>query len=199
MPQHSKMIIKDVRCVYTTVQSPWERGDGKPGKYSLRILIPKSDKGTIKTIRSHVKSVLIAEFGSKCLENIGNYKSPLRDGDTDENVQDKGPIYKGMYFMNIRSYDKPGVVNRFNEIATEKELEEHCYPGAYVHVSAGFFPFNHSGLKGVGAGLNNIMLRMRGDRLNREAATDAFGNYADETEEFDEFDDVKYVDEMVPF
>ena len=85
----------------------------KHGFYSTAILIPKSDRETLKKIKdltdaTKVDPKTVATIGGKFLDS---YKTPLRDGDTDRDVE-KYPFYKGHYFLNAKSKFQPNVVDR---------------------------------------------------------------------------------------
>jgi len=96
--------------------------------------------------------------------------------------------------MNANSDRKPGIVNRNNEPADQDDIEELCYSGAYFHASVNFYGFKaKDGSKpGVAVGLNNVMLRKKGDRLDGSvSATSEFADYAegDSDDDIDDFDD----------
>jgi hypothetical protein len=98
-----------------------------------------------------------------------------------------------MVFFNANSGKQPGVVNRRGKPAGVDDLEEMCYSGCYYHVSVNFyyFPAKDGGLPGVAVGLNNLMLRKEGERLDGStSAVSDFADFAvdDEDEEID-FDD----------
>lgn len=173
----SKLILQDVRCSYVFVTSPRKKDDGTDGNYSLQILLPKDDPQVGK-VKKAIKEALIEKFGDSAWDKKGRYKLPLRDGDEERD----GEEYEGMYFMNANSGKKPGVVNRNNEPADQDDLEEYCYSGAHFHVSCNFYGFDSKdgGKPGVAIGLNNVMLRKKGDRLDGSvAATSEFADFAE--------------------
>lgn len=167
-PSTSKVITGKVRLSYVNVFDVNDKG-----KYSVAILIPKSDKATIDKIKAAVESVKTEAksaqvWGSKFL---ASFKTPLRDGDTDRDVE-KNPEYKGHYFVNCNSGQKPGVVDAaLNPIMDKSEV----YSGCYARVSVNFYPFNVDGNKGIAAGLNNVQKLAEGDPLSgRSRAEDDF-------------------------
>ena len=164
----TKVITGKVRLSYVSV---FETND--KGKYSTASLIPKSDKATIDKIKAAVESVktdpkAATTWGSKFL---ASFKTPLRDGDTDRDVE-KNPEYKGCYFVNCNSGQKPGVVDaQLNPIMDKSEV----YSGCYARVSINLYPFNVDGNKGIAAGLNNVQKLADGDALSgRARAEDDF-------------------------
>lgn len=171
----AKVIIQDVRCSYVFIEEPRKTNDDTEGKYSIQVIIPK-DNPQIKKIKVAIQEAAKEKFGDSI--KMGTLKLPLRDGDEER----EGEEYENSYFINVNSARKPGVVNKANEPADADDMSEYCYSGAYFHVSINFYAFNFEGKKGVAAGLNNIMLRKKGDRLDGAvAATSEFSEFADES------------------
>src|SRR5690606_42061011 len=74
--------------------------DGQEPKYSVSILIPKTDKATLAKIERAIEAAKqqgLSMWGGKVPANL---KTPLRDGDTD---RPDDPAYKGHYFINATS------------------------------------------------------------------------------------------------
>ena len=182
-----KIIVQNVRCSYVFVESPRKKDNGEDGKYSIQILIPKNDP-QIKKINRLIKEALEDTHGAGTWAKKGMYKLPLRDGDEERD----SPEYEGMYFMNANSGRKPGIVNRSGEPADQDDLEEMCYSGAVFHVSVNLYgyPAKDGGKPGVAVGLNNLMLRKAGERLDGSVgATSDFAEFAEEGGAIDDFDD----------
>jgi hypothetical protein len=118
-------------------------------------LVDKKDKETLAKINGAVdkfktdpKAVTI--WGSKFL---ASFKTPLRDGDTERDT-DKYPEYKGHYFINANTYNKPSVVDaKMNDIIDKSEL----YSGCYGRVSIMPASYNVDGNKGIKFYLNSIL------------------------------------------
>jgi hypothetical protein len=174
------IILKDVRCSFVFVTRP-----NKNGKYQVQPLVPKDSPQAKKLLQLENKLMKEA-FG----ENVkrGRLKLPLRDGDEDRDTEE----YEGMYFLNAYSSSAPGIVTRTNEPPAQDELEELCFSGAFYHVSINIYsyPSKDGGKPGLAIGLNNIMLRKKGDRLDgRKSATSEFAEYAEEETDSNEWDD----------
>lgn len=185
-----KMIFQNVRCSYVFIEEPRKPSkddddDGnssKKGKYSVQILIPKNDP-QVKKAKALAIKVAKEKFGEKV--KLGMLKMPLRDGDEERDSEE----YEGMYFLNANSSKKPGIVNKANEPADADDLEQYGYSGCYFHVSVNFYGFKVEGNKGVAVGLNNVMLRKAGQRLDGStSASDDFEEFAEEGGD-DDFDD----------
>jgi hypothetical protein len=167
-PAPTKLVTGKVRLSYVNV---FETND--KGKYSVAILIPKTDKATLDKVKAAIEAVKTdaksaTTWGSKFL---ASFKTPLRDGDTDRDVE-KSPEYKGCYFVNCNSGQKPGVVDaQLNPILDKSEV----YSGCYGRVSINLYPFNVDGNKGIAAGLNNLQKMAEGEPLSgRSRAEDDF-------------------------
>ncbi len=170
----NKVITGEVRFSYVNIFHP-----NKDGKYSISILIPKSDKKTIKRIEKAIQVARDIDGGDK-LGNRKNIKLPLRDGDTDRD--DK--VYAGHYFINASSRIRPGVVDRNLEEILDEEM---VYSGCYGKASITFYAYNVEGNRGIAAGLNNIQFTSKGKRLdNRVSAAREFDVYTDDDEDDDD-------------
>ena len=185
-----KIILQNVRCSYVYAHKMRKnKDDGSPGGYGIQILLPKNDP-QVKKFNRLVTNVLIDAVGEQSAAKRGRFKLPLRDGDDERD----GEEYENMYFMSANSYiNKPGIVNKANEPADQDDIDELCYSGAYFHVSVNiyFFKAKDGGKPGIALGLNNIMLRKKGDRLDGTvAATSEFSDYADGDDEFSDDDDL---------
>jgi hypothetical protein len=168
MATSTKVITGKVRLSYVNV---FEVND--KGKYSTAILIPKSDKATIDKIKAAVDAVKAEPKSSQIWGGkfLASFKTPLRDGDTDRDVE-KNPEYKGCYFVNCNSGQKPGVVDaQLNPIMDKSEV----YSGCFARVSINFYAYSVDGNKGIAAGLNNVQKLADGDSLSgRARAEDDF-------------------------
>ncbi len=189
----TKVVTGKVRLSYTHVFEP-QSIDGGDEKYSTAILIPKSDKETLRKIKAAVDAALElgkSKWGGKIPANA---KKPLRDGD-EERPEDEA--YAGHYFLNASSKNKPGIAKpigkdaegktKFQEITDTTEV----YSGCYAKVSLNFYPFDAKGNRGVAAGLNNLVKVQDGDFLGgRSNVKDDFAD-----EEFDDLgDDDNFLD-----
>ena len=136
------------------------------------MLIPKSDKTTIKALRAAQQEALAAgkdsRFGGKIPKD---WADTIHDGDEDADL-DKNPEYEGHLYMSVSSKTKPGIVDQ-NVQAILDSTE--VYSGCYARVSVNCFPYSNSGNKGVSFGLNHVQKLADGDFLGgRSKAEDDF-------------------------
>lgn len=179
----TKVITNKVRFSYVHVFEPEAVGESEDKKYSVSLIIPKTDKETLKLIKQAIENAKEAGKVSKFNGKIpAGLKTPLRDGD-EERPDDEA--YQNAYFINASAYTKPGVVDReMNPITDEGEF----YSGCYGRASVTFFPFNASGNKGIATGLNHVQKTAEGEALGGRVAVDV--DFDDEPDFEDEDDDI---------
>lgn len=172
------LVTGKVRLSYEHVWEPAAIKDGEP-KYSVSLIIPKSDTKTIKAIQDAVEQAKQdgkAKFGGRIPANL---KLPLRDGDI-ERPEDEA--YADSYFINANSKDKPQIVDKqVQPILDRNEV----YSGCYARVSISIYPFNTNGNRGIACGLGNIQKIADGEPLGgRTRAEDDFDSYENEDDDF---------------
>lgn len=174
----TKVITGKVRFSYAHVFEPKAVGDdGAAKKYSVALIISKSDKKTLKKIEEAVAAAIeagkVKVFGGKVPKKL---KLPLRDGD-DEREDD--PSYEKAMFLNASSFDKPGIIDANLDPIMDKE---DFYSGCYGRASVNFYAFNRNGSVGVACGLNNLQKLEDGERLagGGSSAEDDFGSADDD-------------------
>ena len=188
----TKVKIGEVRFSYVHIFTPEAVAEGSDKKYSVSLIIPKSNKKLVAEIKTAIDAAIEAgvaqKFGGKRPLNL---RSPLRDGDLEKADDD---AYAGAYFINATSKTKPGVVKRVKINGQNKLVEvvdeQDIYSGCYGIVSINFFPYNNAGNKGIGAGLNNVLKTNDGDYLGgRSSAQTDFGGVNLDAFDNDENDD----------
>lgn len=169
----------DTRWSYANVWEP-KSINGGTAKYSVSLIIPKSDTKTIAKIEAAIKAAY--DEGQVKLKGNGRsvpaltaIKTPLRDGDT-ERPDDSA--YANSYFINANSATAPGIVDAdCNPILTRSEV----YSGVYGRASINFYAFNSNGNKGIACGLNNLQKIRDGEPLGgKSSAASDFGTDDDE-------------------
>lgn len=177
-----KIVTGEVRLSFPHVFSPHAFNNEEP-KYSVMLLIPKSDEKTIKKLRDAEAEATqkgVAEtWGGKKPREVS---SVIKDGDEDGSAEDY-PERAGHYYMTVRSNRQPQVVDKNVERIIDPE---EVYSGVYGRVSLAAFPFKHSGNTGVSFALNNVQITREGESLaGGSTAEDDFDAFGD-----DEFDDI---------
>ena len=139
-----------VRLSYVHVFEPYSNNGGTP-KYSLCAIVPKSDTKTLAKIEAAIKAATLRGKSERWNGKIPtNLKTPLHDGDMD---RPDDPACANSYYFNCSSKKRPGVVDRdVNAILDPEEV----YSGCYGRVSVNFYPYDNSGNRGIGVGLNHV-------------------------------------------
>ena len=154
----TKVVTGMVRLSYAHLHEPYAI-EGNDPKYSVSLIIPKSDKSTLQAIKEAIeeaKEKYKHLWGGKIPANL---KTPLRDGD-EERPDDEA--YANSYFVNANSKRKPELV----DLKGNKDLgPDEVYSGCYARVSINFFGYNAAGNKGIGCGLGNVQKLDDGEPL----------------------------------
>ena len=173
----------NTRWSYVNAWEPKSINGGAP-KYSVSLIIPKSDTKTLEKIRAAIQAAY--EEGQSKLKGNGRsvpalsaLKTPLRDGDA-ERPDDEA--YANSYFVNANSGTAPGIVDADrNPILERSEV----YSGVYGRASINFYAFNSNGNKVIACGLNNLQKIRDGEPLGgKSRAEDDFAE-ADEDDFLD--------------
>lgn len=158
------------RWSYVNVWEPKSINGGTP-KYSVSLIIPKSDTKTIAKIKAAIEAAY-KEGESKLKGNgksvpaLSVIKTPLRDGDL---KRPDDAAYTNAYFVNANATSAPGIVDADrNPILTRSEV----YSGVYDRASISFYASNSSGNKGISCGLNNLQKILDGEPLGGKASAE---------------------------
>ena len=169
---NTQVVTGKVRFSYANLFTPRAAQAGAPEKYSVTLLIPKSDKATLAKINNAVKAAkekyLERNSGKKLPQNL---KTTLHDGDGERpNGGEFGDECKGCYVMTVSSKTQPTIVDANKvPIINESELYSGCYGRAIIN----FYVYDTQGNKGVSAGLNGIMKLHDGEPLSGSVVTDS--------------------------
>ena len=162
----TKVVTGVVRLSYANVWEPASINGSNP-KYSVSLIIPKTDTKTIDAINAAVDAAIkdgAAKFGGK-IPNKAALKLPLRDGDLERDDE----AYKGA---------APQIVDRSVEPILDRA---EVYSGCYARVSINFYAFNSNGNRGIACGLGNIQKVRDGEPLGgRSSAADDFSTDFDD-------------------
>lgn len=165
----------NTRWSYANVWEPKSINGGAP-KYSVSLIIPKSDTKTITKIQAAIEAAY--KEGEAKLKGNGRsvpalsaLKTPLRDGDT-ERPDDEA--YADAYFINANSASAPGIVDADRQPIIDRS---EVYSGVYGRASINFYAFNSNGNKGIACGLNNLQKIKDGEPLGgKSRAEDDFAS-----------------------
>ena len=173
----------NTRWSYVNAWEPKSINGGAP-KYSISLIIPKSDTKTLEKIQAAIEAAYEEGQGKlkgngKSVPALSVLKTPLRDGDA-ERPDDEA--YADSYFINANSGTAPGIVDADrNPIIDRSEV----YSGVYGRASINFYAFNSNGNKGIACGLNNLQKIRDGEPLGgKSRAEDDFAEADDGDDDF---------------
>ena len=174
----TKVVTGEVRLSYVHLFEKYSNIEGQEPKYSVVILVPKTDKATIRKIQAAQQAALeqgkSSKFGGKIPKP---WKNTFRDGDEEKDTEES-PEYAGHMFMTVSTNRKPAVVDRAREPI---EDQDEVYSGCYARVSLNAYPFSASGNKGVSFGLQNVQKLRDGEPLGSVSRVeDDFDELGDE-------------------
>jgi hypothetical protein len=161
----TSITIKNVRLAYMHLIEPRAAADGAEPKYSVTMIIPKSDKAMVDLVCGAMVAAREARWGAKPPAGL---RSPLRDGDekdADGNFL-RGEEFRNAWFVNVAS-KKPVDAKIMMGGKIVNCPHEHLVSGYYGTVFANFYGYEAAGNRGVSAGLNGVIITKRGEPLGR--------------------------------
>ena len=164
---------------YLNCWDPKAVNGGTP-KYSVSLIIPKSDKRTIEAVKAAIQAAYEEGQGKlkgngKSVPALKALKTPLRDVDL-ERPDDEA--YKNSYFINANSTTAPGIVDADRQPILDRS---EMYSGVKGRASINFYSYNVNGNKGIAAGLNHLQKISDGTPLgSKSRAEDDFDTEEDE-------------------
>lgn len=173
------MIIKNVRLDWLFIFEP-----GKQGKFGCCAILPNGSEQEKQVRKAIDKAKAVGIAAGKFTEantKSASFKQCIRDGNFEIKTEERPAHYKDSMFFNASNKDQPGIVGPDLNPLLDKEK---AYSGCYFNIDVNFYAYNHpKGGKGVGAGLNHVMLIKEGERLDgRVNAEEAFAGLAVESD-----------------
>lgn len=164
-----------VRLSFCHIWQPQAPQNGGDPKYSVTILIPKSDVATINALYAEMEQAKQAGVNNVWGGTLPPIvKVPLYDGDgVRPSGEPFGPECRGHMVITASSKTQPQVVDlNVQPILNQAEV----YSGCYGRVSLNFFAYNQAGNRGIGCGLNCVQKVADGEPLSGGvSAQEAFG------------------------
>ena len=177
----NKIVFGPCRLSYVHVFEKYSPKDGMgEPKYMVTILIPKSEKATIRAINEAIENCrrkgITSKWGGSAPKKLA---LPLQDGD--EKEKDPDGAFADCYYINAKSDTRPGVIDRNRAPLID---EEDFYSGVWSDVSVTFFPYMVSGKCGIGCALNNLLKFKDDDRFGGKASAESdFEGYDDDDDD----------------
>ena len=174
----TKVLTGEVRLSYANLSTPRASQQGGEPKYSVTLLIPKTDNATKIDIEKSIQAAYDEGVSKKWGGLHPQPKAILHDGDgLRQSGQPYGDECKGHWVITASTKNKPQVVG-IDNVNCELAPQD-IYSGMYARVTINFFPYDTAGSKGVGCGLGNVMKTRDGEPLSGGAsAASDFGGVA---------------------
>jgi len=180
----TKVITGVCRWSYVNVWQPKAMEEGSKPKYSISLIIPKSDTATIEKILSATQAAYDEgqaklKGNGKTVPSLKSIHTPLRDGDLE---RENDEVYANSYFLNANSLTQPGIVDADRQpIIDQNEV----YSGCYGRASLNFYAYNTKTSRGIACGLNNLQKLRDGEPLGGHSrAEDDFADIDDDDDDF---------------
>ena len=175
------MITPVIRFSYANVFEPKETPSGDM-KFSIACLLPKEDQAGLILLTNAIQAAIDEGLKKNTFAqgHIPHLRPTIRDGDIELN-NDGVPKNPGFWFFNANSKNPPGIIDEHLKALTSPD---EFYSGCWGRADVNFFPYNQSGNRGVGCGLNNLMKTKDDDRMDgRQTASTAFSSFAQAEQE----------------
>lgn len=168
-----------VRFSYAHLTKPYAAMQGQEEKYSVTVLVPKTDAATMGRINAAIEEAkrrgTQEKWNGQCPPIV---PTPVHDGDgvRPSDGMPFGEECKGHWvFTASTKPDRPVEIvdGQGNPIINPSEI----YSGMYGRVNVTFFPYSHAGKKGIGCGLGPVQKLEDGEPLGggSVSAAQAFG------------------------
>ena len=165
----TKVLTGEVRLSYVNLITPRAAQQGQEPKYSVTLLIPKTDQATLANINASIKAAYEEGVSKKWGGAHPQPKVILHDGD---GLRPSGLPFgdecKGHWVLTASTKNKPQVVG-IDNINCELSPQD-IYSGMYARVTINFFAYDTAGSKGVGCGLGNVLKTRDGEPLSGGAS-----------------------------
>lgn len=175
----TKVVTGKVRFSFVHVFEPQAPVGGGEPKYSVTLLIPKSDAATMAKVQAAMQEART----NFCNRNGANAlpakpTHTLHDGDgVRPGGEPFGPECRGCWVITVSAKQKPVVVDAFgNPVSDPAEV----YSGCYGRASINFYGYNQAGKKGISAGLLAVQKLHDGEPFGTVGSADDFNDgYSD--------------------
>ena len=165
----------EVRMSYAHLFKPYAAMQGQEEKFSVTVLVPKTDTATMGRINAAIEAAkqrgVTEKWNGQCPPVV---PTPVYDGDgvRPSDGMPFGPECKGhwVFTASAKADYPPEIVDSMgNPIINQSEI----YSGIYALVNVEFFPYMFGGKKGIGCGLGPVKKIRDGEPLGGSAPTAA--------------------------
>lgn len=167
MTDATNVTTNEVRFSYVHLFKPYAHMQGQEEKYSVTVLVPKTDTETMNRINAAIEAAkargVSDKWNGQCPPIV---PTPVYDGDgvRPSDGMAFGPECKGHYVFTASAkvdYPPEVVDTMGNPIINQSEV----YSGMYGRVNVTFYPYSFGGKKGIGCGLGPVQKTRDGEVL----------------------------------
>lgn len=182
MNELTRVTTGEARLSYVHLFKPYANEAGQEEKYSVTVLIPKTDNDTMGRINAAIEMAkqkgISEKWNGQCPPIV---QTPVYDGDGTKPSDGMpfGPECKGHWVFTAGAgidYPPEIVDKQGNPIINQSEV----YSGMYGRVNVSFYAYSFGGKKGIGCGkgLGPVQKLRDGEPLGGSApsAAQAFGS-----------------------
>ena len=181
MALNNRTVVVQGRLSYAHLAKPHAPNDQAEPKYSVSVLIPKTDPN-IAAINTAIDAALqdgvTRGIWSTKPDSAAFRYPPLRDGDAPtDSGESRGQEYAGHAFISAKNKRPVFLRDAQNNEIPVMLADQELYSGCYANVALEFFAYSNSGNKGVTASLLGVQKVRDGEKLGEAgpSADDLFG------------------------
>jgi len=171
----TRVVIGEVRFSYAHLLKPHKDKFGNGPKYSVVVLIPKSNTASLASVQSAIAAAQVAKWGGKIPLALQQSLLPLKDGDThvDQHEKPLGEECRGMWVLRASTEaDRPPKIvdTNYQPILDPTAI----YSGMWGYIALNFAGYDSGGNRGVSAYIStNVMKTRDGEPLGNAAPAPA--------------------------
>lgn len=149
-----RIFIKNARLSFPALDEPAETMKGNKDLRYQATFILEPENPCVREIKLAIGRLATVEWKDRAKQVLANAdKLPLKDGN-----RRSTPGYENMLYVATKSKNKPDLVdaNPKNRITDPKEIREKFQAGYRVNGYVDLFPYEFSGMRGIGAALVSV-------------------------------------------
>jgi len=152
----ANIVTPKFRVSFPKVFKPEVNNLSGKSEYSVVALFEKDTD--LSALKAAAQQAVIEKWGPDASKHPKNLRSPFRDqAERAKEIDGKRSLpaghVEGAVFMNLKSVQKPGVVDEQVQPILDESL---FYAGCWARASVSVYAYDNKGNRGVGIGLTNI-------------------------------------------
>ena len=167
-----------------------DKDDSAEAKYQVTLLIPESDKETLKTLKEEVKKAIVAKGWNKTIQDevwkIATNDEPTnqycifkngtklneRARATENTVYDFRDGHIRVKFSRKESFGRPSIVDKNNTDIAPMDIENVIRPGHRINLKASIYAYEYKGKMGVSMQFSGVQYLKEDEEFTFDAGFD---------------------------